>query len=284
MGFIPVLYYHSIGNDELSVSPSAFRRSMMYLKKRGYRTIQFGDLATLARRRYFPGKTVCITFDDCFEGVYRYAIPILEEFGFTATCFAVIDYMAATLWGVSASKTWRRKRQRGDIGYRLMDWNQVCDLHVRNFEIGAHTVTHPRLEELPADGVQYELAESKRRLEQRLGASVVSFAYPFGSYNHETTNLTRQAGYAVACTTQFGYVDESSDLYALPRIPGPTLLADIIKNVENLSPNSLRGKWNQGMRLAERGFNIRRVASRCRSWFASDAQMSQAGTHSDLNN
>ena len=46
--------------------------------------------------------------------------------------------------------------------------------------IGSHTVTHPLLSELGAAACRREISESKLTCEKLVGASVASFAYPFG--------------------------------------------------------------------------------------------------------
>ena len=252
---------------------------MLYLKKRGFQTIQVGELAARSREVHLLKKTVCITFDDCFESVYWNAIPILEEFGFTATCFAAIDYAGATLWGVPATRTWRREGHSGDIEHRMMDWSQVRDLHRRHIEIGSHTITHPHLANLPPELIRAEILESKRTLEQQLGVRIASFAYPFGSYNEQVVKMVREAGYSVACTTKYGYVCGSSDFHALPRIPGPILLADTAQYVENLAPHSVRGRMNAALRLAERALNVRRVAQRLWSLLRDGKRTSAAVSH-----
>ena len=47
-------------------------------------------------------------------------------------------------------------------------------------EIGAHTLTHPVLAQLPLEQQEQEIAGSKRRLEAATGKNVTSFAYPYG--------------------------------------------------------------------------------------------------------
>lgn len=93
-------------------------------------------------------------------------------------------------------------------------------------EIGAHTVTHPVLANRSRDEQRFELAESRRRLEEILNRPVQSFAYPFGcraDFNDVTVELAREAGYACACAntgrepSPKAIVTASSDLYHLPR-------------------------------------------------------------------
>jgi peptidoglycan/xylan/chitin deacetylase (PgdA/CDA1 family)/glycosyltransferase involved in cell wall biosynthesis/SAM-dependent methyltransferase len=84
-------------------------------------------------------------------------------------------------------------------------------------EIGAHTVTHPALRELPLDTQQWEIVQSKHYLEQILGSPVTSFAYPYGAMSGETAAILGSAGFDRACTTVPRAVRKGTDRYRMPR-------------------------------------------------------------------
>jgi peptidoglycan/xylan/chitin deacetylase (PgdA/CDA1 family) len=87
-------------------------------------------------------------------------------------------------------------------------------------EIGAHTLTHPVLAQLPPDRQQDEIGGSKRRLEALTGKNISSFAYPYGKKNHytrETVKTVRTNGFACACSNFGGLVTRSTSRFALPR-------------------------------------------------------------------
>jgi peptidoglycan/xylan/chitin deacetylase (PgdA/CDA1 family) len=86
------------------------------------------------------------------------------------------------------------------------------------WEIGAHTLTHPRLASLPAAAVAHELAASKAELERRLGAEVISFAYPYGDLNAETKRLAAEAGFTYAVATDSGGMHLEDDRMQIFRI------------------------------------------------------------------
>jgi peptidoglycan/xylan/chitin deacetylase (PgdA/CDA1 family) len=88
-------------------------------------------------------------------------------------------------------------------------------------EVGAHTVNHPLLSEVPPAVQRREIRQSKARLEEILGHGVSSFAYPYGKpadYTAETVDLVRRAGFACACSTVADVAKGSSDPFQLPRI------------------------------------------------------------------
>ena len=87
-------------------------------------------------------------------------------------------------------------------------------------EIGAHTVTHPVLAQLPFDRQEQEIVGSKRRLEALTGKSVTTFAYPYGKkhhYNRQTVEAVRANGFTYACSNFGGLVTRSSNRFELPR-------------------------------------------------------------------
>jgi peptidoglycan/xylan/chitin deacetylase (PgdA/CDA1 family) len=87
-------------------------------------------------------------------------------------------------------------------------------------EIGAHTLTHPVLSQLPPEQQQVEIAGSKQRLEALMGKSITSFAYPYGKkihYTRETVKTVKANGFACACSNFGGLVTRTSDRFVLPR-------------------------------------------------------------------
>jgi peptidoglycan/xylan/chitin deacetylase (PgdA/CDA1 family) len=88
---------------------------------------------------------------------------------------------------------------------------------------GAHTLTHPMLAKSGEAAARRELAESKTRIEQRLGRAVRHVAYPVGdaaSAAGREFRLAREAGFATALTTRPGHVFpiHADHLHALPRV------------------------------------------------------------------
>lgn len=107
--------------------------------------------------------------------------------------------------------------------HRRLNWEELVQLSRHNLaEIGAHTVTHPKLSARSRDRQRFEISQSKADLEKRLGRAVTSFAYPFGAAHHinqTTLELAQQAGFLRACTTHEAAVYQNDDHFRLPRIP-----------------------------------------------------------------
>ncbi|HKY70074.1 MAG TPA: polysaccharide deacetylase family protein [Gammaproteobacteria bacterium] len=148
----------------------------------------------------------CITFDDGLLDNYENALPILENYGVKASFFIPTGSIGKT-----------HRAFYGD--QKCMSAGQLRELVSLGHEIGAHTVTHPKLTTVPLAQSRQEIAESKSRLEDLVSESVISFAYPKGGYNNEVKQLVRESGFRYAATIREALVDKALiDWLALPRV------------------------------------------------------------------
>lgn len=87
-------------------------------------------------------------------------------------------------------------------------WEEARRLSRENVEFGAHTRTHPILSSIQdKDEMHEEIAGSKRRLEQELGAPILHFCYPNGRTSDigpEVLQHTRACGFQTGVTTERG--------------------------------------------------------------------------------
>jgi len=81
----------------------------------------------------------------------------------------------------------------------LLSEKEIKNL-AKDFEIGAHTLTHPHLSKIPLKKADYEIRESKKYLENLTGRKITSFCYPYGDYNQDVVNLVRKNGFTFART------------------------------------------------------------------------------------
>jgi peptidoglycan/xylan/chitin deacetylase (PgdA/CDA1 family) len=115
-------------------------------------------------------------------------------------------------------KEWTRTED-AHVPTQLMTFDELSVLDKNDlFTIGAHTVHHAMLAEQDPRVQAFEVNESKKTIEHRLGKTVDGFAYPYGNYNSVTKKLLREAGFRHAVSTERRVVKASDDVYALPRI------------------------------------------------------------------
>ncbi len=101
-------------------------------------------------------------------------------------------------------------------------WDDLRRLRdLADVEFVSHSMSHPLLKNASGSWLQYELGESKRRLESKLGVRVNSFAYPVGGAENATKEVTdalRAAGYGSALLVQRGTVSPETPDYHTPRV------------------------------------------------------------------
>jgi peptidoglycan/xylan/chitin deacetylase (PgdA/CDA1 family) len=132
----------------------------------------------------FPEGMVSLTFDDAWLTQYTNGLPILQAAGLKATFYLCSTPLA-------------------DSWVRFMTAAQAVDIANRGHEIGGHTETHPDLITLTPGEVSTQLRASKSYLENLTRQQVVSFAYPFGSFNLPIQSAVSAAGYSSGRTVEF---------------------------------------------------------------------------------
>lgn len=199
---IPVLMYHSVEYEKdnpVRIPTKNFREQMKYLYDNNYKTLSLDDL-----NRYFEGeieipeKSLVITFDDGYEDNYINAYPILKEYGFKATIFAITNTI--------------------DKDSSYLTTNQLIEMQQNGIDIESHTVSHVKLGELPYEKQLSEFKNSKEILEKLLNKKVNYIAYPFGSYNENTLKAIKEAGYDMAFTTNGRWSGKDDGIYTLDRV------------------------------------------------------------------
>jgi O-antigen biosynthesis protein len=235
----PVLMYHGVSPTasrrfrEFVVAPPRFEEQMAYLAESGFRGCTVSELLELRRLGEPTGDAVALTFDDAFQELLPYAIPVLQRFGFRATVYVPTAY-------IGGSSTWLARIGEGNRP--LLTAGELRELAATVVEFGGHSHTHPALDSLPLDAARTEIEQSKRVLEETIGREVATFAYPFGYESPAVRRLVAGAGYASACRVGYAVSPANEDVYALSRLPvgGNVGLESFAALVEGRL--SLRGK------------------------------------------
>lgn len=212
---VPILMYHAIAESaeaahRMTVSASAFAAQLAYLHNAGFKTITAGAYAAALSgdTEELSDRTVVLTFDDGYENFHSRAMPLLDQYGFTATVFVTTGWVEDAEAGLA---------RRGRPG-QMLTWSQIEEAASAGIEIGAHSDQHPQLDQLPERLLREELYKSKQRLEGKLGQSVPGLAYPFGYSNARVRQVSREAGYDYGYAVRNVVADQPSDLFALPRL------------------------------------------------------------------
>lgn len=171
-----------LGDNEISCTVRKFTDFCDFFKKY-YKVISYGKLLEkLDRGEDLRGHLV-ITFDDGYRDNSEVAAVELRKRGLTA-CFFIISGFIGTervaWWDVEEG-----------IKSEWMNWDDVRALDEQGFELGCHTVNHLDLGKLQGAEAQWEIEESKRKLEAETGKKIPYFSYPFGGID-QCTEENRQ--------------------------------------------------------------------------------------------
>lgn len=218
-GTIPVLMYHRVPDAPIGtkhrtfVTKTNFEKHLRFFTRRGLRSITFSDYLAFSNGdrplREFPRKPFILTFDDGYRDNHDNMLPLADKYGYKGVLFLLGDFSAHV-------NSW-------DIGEdveanRIMTMEQKKAFVEQGWEIGAHTLTHPHLTQLSDEEALHEICESRDRIEDALQTRVVSFAYPFGSYDERVRELVRQAGFEFGIATDAGGLTIEDDRFAVFRV------------------------------------------------------------------
>ena len=208
---LTVLTYHSLdtSGSVVSVAPEAFAAQMSALAEAGFRGVSLREaLIYREARNAWPERCVALTFDDGYANFYESAAPALARHGFTGTVFVVSGH-------VGGRNDW--DRPPAGLGLRsMLSWSQIVELSSAGIEIGAHTRRHRDLRRLSMPEARGEIVGSRAEIENRLGRSVESFAYPFGHVSPASLEIVKRE-FRVACTTVLRRAG-GEPLHELPRV------------------------------------------------------------------
>ncbi|WP_308389391.1 polysaccharide deacetylase family protein [Acidithiobacillus sp. AMEEHan] len=215
MPAIPILMYHNIKHAPprvrlrgLYVSPRRFARQMALLAWAGYRGLSLADAMPYLRGERV-GKIAVITFDDGYRDNLEHALPVLQQRGFSATCFVVSGALGA-----------HNRWDAAELGVEkpLMTIAELRQWADAGMEVGAHTRAHVHLPALSAREAETEIAGSKQDLEDLLGRELGSFCYPYGEWGTRERDLVAKSAFRAAVSTRRGRARIGDDLLTLPRI------------------------------------------------------------------
>jgi peptidoglycan/xylan/chitin deacetylase (PgdA/CDA1 family) len=211
---VPILMYHEIATREdtsssLAVPPDSFAAQLKHLHEAGFTTLTVSGLASALAgdTALLPERPVVITFDDGFADFHRQALPLLGQYGFTATVFVTTGWIA----DAGAHAAGRRPGQ-------MLSWSQIREAAAAGVEIGAHSHQHPQFDQITPGRLRDELMTSKALLEDGLGVAVPGLAYPFGYSSARVRRVAHETGYAHACAVGNAIAGPGRDPFALPRL------------------------------------------------------------------
>lgn len=190
-----IYMYHAVGNDEqivgsdpyYAVTEEAFSKQVDII----------GDSEPLAKQVAVNGQIVkhCITFDDGHLSNYCVAFPILKAKKLCAEFYINTAFV-------------------GTENY--MTWSQLKEMAEAGMSIQSHAHNHHYVSDLTEEEITFELATSKKLIEDNLGTKVTVFAPPGGRIDKRVIRIAKELGYRCIATSVPGVVTNSTS-FTLPR-------------------------------------------------------------------
>ena len=201
---IPILMYHH--------PPDDFEQQMQSIIDKGYTAIALDELSKAFAGEALPQKPLIITFDDGFADQMK-VVPFLTANSLKAT-FYIITGGDKSDYCIGANRD--NEKSCGD---EYLTWNQIKQLDSNSlFTIGAHTVDHLNLASKSDEDQAFQIIEGKKIIEAQLGHKIYHFCYPYGSFNEDSIEEVKKAGFLTATTTIPGTIQNASSIYTLRRI------------------------------------------------------------------
>ncbi|MBH8567953.1 polysaccharide deacetylase family protein [Microvirga sp. STS02] len=219
--FIPVLMYHKIPDVPLAtkhqiyVTKENFEKHLAYFKQQKLTPITFADYLKYASGelplREFPRRPIILTFDDGYTDNYTNLLPLMQQYGYRGVLYLLGDANIRY-------NQWDADFDPDEPRSEIMDLAQKRAFVAAGWEIGAHTMSHPRLTTLPLPEAATEIQRSKTALETALETEIVSFAYPYGDLNEPVKAAVREAGFSLGVATDTGGMTIEDDRMQVFRV------------------------------------------------------------------
>jgi peptidoglycan/xylan/chitin deacetylase (PgdA/CDA1 family) len=201
------LMYHSVGDagDDpylVTVDPGRLARQLRWLCRYGLTGVSMRELLA-ARAQGRADRLVGLTFDDGYADFLTEAVPLLRQYGHTATVFVLPGRLGG-------SNDWDVEGPRRP----LLDAVGIRAAEAAGMEIGSHGLLHQDLTAVDDATLAAETTESRRLVGEITGTAPGGFCHPYGALDQRTLLAVRRAGYAYACAVDPGPL---AGTHALPR-------------------------------------------------------------------
>lgn len=232
--FVPIIMYHSILKDDSKscdyiITPALLENDLIYLRDHDYTTIVVNDLVNYVEKDIkLPQKPVILTFDDGFYNNLTYVLPLLKKYNMTATISVVGEY---------TNKFSESKDENANYSY--LSYENLIELkHSQRIEFGNHSFNlhsdnsnrrgakiNP--DESIKDYQNIFIADTMRthfNLMKNCNITPQVYAFPYGFYCDEATQLLKGLGYkaTLICQEKPNYITHDPDcLFGLNRYNRP---------------------------------------------------------------
>ena len=159
-----------IEHDNITTPIQVFSKFVEDIYHAGYRLCSMKEY--MENPATLRANLIVCTFDDGYDGVLRNALPIMDKYKFSATVYVCTEY-----FGKLNDWNYKDRKKR-----RHLTINELLWMQSKGWEIGSHGINHQSLLRLSDEEVVFQLAESKKILEDIFGP-ITTYAYPYGDFS-----------------------------------------------------------------------------------------------------
>ena len=145
-----------------------------------------------------PNNTIGISIDDADKSFFSIAWPKFKERGFPVTLFVNTSTIVAN-------------------NKNYLNWDQIRQLKKEGVTIGAHSHLHNHMPKMSVTEIIKEIKISNNIFLKEIGEIPSLFAYPYGETDERIMDILKKYKYKVAFGQHSGAINETSNLYYLPR-------------------------------------------------------------------
>ncbi len=196
-----VFMYHKFGVSKYpstSVTIDQLNSHIEELTKEKY-TIKSLDfiIDTILNDGDLPENTIGISVDDADKSFLEVGWPLFKKNNIPVTLFV-------TTGTISNNQ-------------KYINWDQIRKLKEEGVVIGAHSHTHAHMPDSSIEEVRNEIETSNKIFLRELGEIPTLFAFPYGETTDEVIELVKEYKFKVAFGQHSGIINETSNMYYLPR-------------------------------------------------------------------
>ena len=197
-----VFMYHKFGVSKYpstSVTINQLENHINELTKDKYNILPLNFIVdAIINDANLPENTIGISIDDADESFFEVAWPLFKKNNIPVTLFVTTGTI------VNNNKNY-------------LNWDEIRKLKEEGVTIGAHSHTHAHMPDLSIDEVKKEIEISNKIFLKELGEIPSLFAYPYGETSNEIIDLIKNYKFKVAFGQHSGIINETSNMYYLPR-------------------------------------------------------------------
>ena len=145
-----------------------------------------------------PENTIGISVDDADRSFLQTGWPKFKERNIPVTLFVTTSTIA-----------------KNNKNY--LNWDEIRQLKKEGVSIGSHSLTHEHMSKMDQKEIIYEIESSNKIFLKELGEIPNLFAYPYGEADKIMFDILKNYKFKVAFGQHSGVINETSNLYYLPR-------------------------------------------------------------------